>query len=85
MPQDANLEEELAFYERSKAQLLEQHEGFFVLIRRSELAGVYPTAEAAYKDGLEQFGIEPFLVKQVLEIEPSGFIPAFTSISSAHL
>ena len=80
MGRDKRLDEELAYYDSRKADLLASHAGFFVLIKGSMLVGVYPTAEAAYEHGLDEFGLEPFLVKRVIAVELVGFIPAFDAI-----
>lgn len=72
------LSRELAFFEQHKAEYLKQFPGLFVLIKDQEMKGPYPTAEAAYLAGVSAFGLEPFLVKQVLESEPTVYMPAFT-------
>ena len=62
------LREELATYERRKAELL-KNEGKFVLIHASEV-DVWDTYEDALKAGYEKYGLKkPFLVKQIQAIE----------------
>jgi hypothetical protein len=72
---DSNLQHELGVYERNKAKFLSQYPGFYVLIKGDEVLGPYPTAQAAYEDGLNRFKLQPFLVKQVLLNEPVGYVP----------
>ena len=74
------LEKELKVFKEHKEKLLGTANELFVLIKDTEIFGPFPTAEAAYEDGLSRFGLEPFLVKQVLEKEPVGFILAFSLV-----
>lgn len=69
------LEQELAFFEENKAEHLKQYKGFVILIKGKELVGIFPTAESAYQEGSNKFGVTPFFVKQVLENEPINFVP----------
>jgi len=70
------LKEELAFYECKKAEFLLAQEGKFVLIKHSELIGVFDSQEQAYSEGLSKLGNVPFLIKQVVKEEPVESIPA---------
>lgn len=70
------LSQEFAYYEECKLELLKTSQGHFVLVKGRELHGAFHTFEEAYKAGLEKFGHVPFLIKQVLEIEPVQHIPA---------
>ncbi len=74
------LQEELAFFEEKKRELLGKHPGQFALIKGRTLVGVFPTREEAYKHGVEKFGRESFLIKQILERETPEQVPllAFT-------
>jgi hypothetical protein len=64
------LEEEVRYFYASKADLLRQFENRFVLIRSSRLEGVFGDEDAAIDEGIRRFGLESFLVKQVLTQEP---------------
>lgn len=77
------LTKELEVFNRNKDKLLERCPGLYVLIKGDEILGVYPSAEAAYDDGLERFGLKPFLVKQVLAEEPVGYVPMFSVMPRA--
>ncbi|MFB3880551.1 MAG: hypothetical protein ACE149_04770 [Armatimonadota bacterium] len=70
------LKDELAFYERNKPEFLLEHEGKFVLIKDSQLIGVFESAEQAYAEGLDKLGNVPFLIKQVAREEAVESIPA---------
>ena len=61
------LDEERTHFESHKAELLAMARNQFVLIKGSELAGVFQDAETAYAEGLRRFGLDGFLVRQVLE------------------
>ncbi len=77
MAQGTTLEGELAYFEEHKAEYLERFPGLFVLIKGEEMVGPFPGAEDAYAAGLSRYGLEPFLVRQVLEEEPVGYAPVF--------
>jgi hypothetical protein len=62
------LESEQETYQRELPNLL-QHEGKYVLIHGSEVAGVFGTYEDAIQAGYVSFGLAPFLVKQISGIE----------------
>ena len=85
MSRQQDLESELAFYEKNKAEYIRNHSGMYVLIKGESLIGLFPTAEAAYSDGLNKFDLQPFLVKQVLETEPVGFLPIYHVATDAGL
>jgi hypothetical protein len=63
------LEKELETY-RSKLPELKAQEGKYVLIHGTDIIDTFVSYEDALKDGYRRFGLEPFLVKQILAIEP---------------
>jgi hypothetical protein len=63
------LEKELATY-HAKLPELKQHEGKFVLIRDDQVIDFFTSYDDALKQGYKQFGLTPFLVKQIHAIEP---------------
>ena len=75
MADEAILTHEAAFYARHKADYLRRFPGLFVLVKGDRMLGPFPTAEAAYEQGLREIGLEPVLIQQVLEEEPVGFVP----------
>jgi len=62
------LEREIQTYQKELQNLL-QHEGKFVLIHESDIAGFFETYEDAIKAGYEKYGLQPFLVKRVQAVE----------------
>ena len=67
----ATLSQELSWYESNKKAWIDSHRNEFVLIGRKTTIGFYATYEAAFKAGLDAFGVESdFLIKQVVEHEP---------------
>jgi hypothetical protein len=63
------LEKELATYQAHLAEL-KQHEGKFVLIQGDKIANTFTSYDDALREGYRQFGLTPFLVKQIHAIEP---------------
>jgi len=62
------LEKEIQTYNEQLADLL-QHEGKYVLIHGSEVAGVYDTYTDALNAGYEKFALKSFLVKKIQAVE----------------
>ena len=67
------LERELAAY-RAKLPELAPHEGKYVLIHGSDVVGTFATYEDALRQGYREFGLDPFLVKQVQSTEQVLFL-----------
>jgi hypothetical protein len=81
MPLDA----EQAFYESIKQDLLQHHEGKFVLIIGPEQLGIFDKNEDAYKRGIELKGNVPMLIKRVERNESVEQIPAMVlGLINAH-
>jgi hypothetical protein len=49
---------------------LKQYEGRYVLIHGDQVVDTFTSYDDALKEGYKQFGLKPFLVKQILTIEP---------------
>jgi hypothetical protein len=76
---DHDLERELGTYQRELPRLLaEGHEGKYALIHGDRVDSLWPDEDAAYEAGCERFGLEPFLVQQVLRDEP--VVPLFIDL-----
>jgi len=70
------LEREIKTYKSKLPELL-AHEGKFVLIHDKEVCeGFFESFEDAVTAGYEKFEQSPFLVKQILAVEPVEFIGA---------
>jgi hypothetical protein len=71
----AALAEEMATYRRCLPGLLREHEGEFVLIKGTEIAGVFPNRSAGLREGYRRFGIVPLLVRQIAASDPAEYLP----------
>lgn len=69
---------ELEYFQRHKQEYLKLYKNQFVLIKGEEFAGAFTTEAEAYKAGLDRFGNEPFLIKQVLDNDETVSYPALT-------
>lgn len=67
------LERELATY-RAKLPELASHEGKYALIHGEDVIGTFATYEDALRQGYREFGLEPFMVKQVQSTERILFV-----------
>jgi len=67
------LEQESATY-REKLPELAKHEGRYVLIHAAEVIDTFASYEDALRQGYRQFGLQPFLVKQIQSSELVQFI-----------
>ncbi|HEY5330687.1 MAG TPA: hypothetical protein VIJ79_12435 [Acidobacteriaceae bacterium] len=72
------LEKELAAYHAKLAELVLQ-EGKFALLHGDEFIEVFSSYEDALKVGYARFGLDPFLVKQIMAIEETQFISRFSA------
>ena len=65
----AGFDTERRTYERLKSKLLHD-EGKYVLIKGDIMAGIWLTREEAVEAGYGRFGLQPFYVKQILDVDP---------------
>jgi hypothetical protein len=72
------LQKELTYYEKHKQEYLKFYKGQFVLIKEDQLVQAFITDQEAYRAGLEKFGNQPFLIKQVLADDTKVSYPALT-------
>lgn len=85
MTEKTVLQTELAFYTKHKQEYLSNYKGQFVLIKRETFVGAFTTEAQAYKAGIEQFGNQPFLIKQVVEDNDTVSYPALSiGVINAH-
>ena len=71
-------EKEQQFYDEHKQELLQHHEGKFVLIVGGELVGAFDRQEDAYAAGIARFGNVPMFMKFVQRDDLPVSIPAMT-------
>lgn len=67
------LEKEMETYTRELPVLAASFQGKFVVIHKSDVAGVFDTYADALKEGYEKFGLDSFLVKQINALEKVHF------------
>ena len=78
MNEKSILQTEREFYDKHRQEYLKLYKGQFVLIKGDKLIGTYTTDAEAYRAGVEQFGNQPFLIKQVLDDDTTVSFPALT-------
>ena len=61
----AVLEREIAAYEGRKADLDANHKGMWVVFHHDDFIGSYETLDEAAVAAAEQFGLGPYLIRQV--------------------
>lgn len=71
-----SVHEERQLYEQCLESLLaDGKEGTYVLFKGGKPHGFYPSEQEAYEAGLDQFGLEPFLVDLVMKPRTSSWLP----------
>jgi hypothetical protein len=70
----SDLDQEIATYNRHLPELLAQ-QGKFVLIKGTEMAGVFDSYEDALTAGYQCFKLHSFLVKQITPPERVTYLP----------
>ncbi len=74
---ELTLKNEIELYETNKEDWVDQYgEGKFVAIKKDVVLGPYDSQEKAYEEGLNEFGLEPFLVQRVSKEEQVDHLPA---------
>jgi hypothetical protein len=73
------LQKELEFFAANRAKWLGGHRGEFAVVRGEALLGFFPTFAAAYDAGVTEFGLEPFLIREVTETDQEAQFPALTA------
>ncbi|MBI5794383.1 hypothetical protein HZA87_04890 [Candidatus Uhrbacteria bacterium] len=63
------LSQELTTYQSEKARLLAESNGKFVLVKGTDIIGVYVSQDDALQEGYRRFGNTEFLVKQITALE----------------
>ena len=64
-----SLERELAYFDHHRSELVQRAKGKFALIKCETLIGIYDDQLAAIEAGYREVGDEPFLVKQIAEVD----------------
>jgi len=66
--EDNDIDKDLRVYEENKEELLNKHEGKFVLIKNEEIQGIFDTQQEAIDYGHETFGHVPLLVLKIVQL-----------------
>ena len=74
---DSSLARELVTFRDKLDEMLDGHEGDFVVIKGDKIIGYHADREDAVKEVFEKFGTEAALVKKVMELEPLLFLGRF--------
>lgn len=74
------LDREGAVFSANVVAWRRSHAGRFVVIRGDEIAGFFESLPEAFAEGTRQFGLEHFLVRQILPENPVN-----VSLLGAHL
>jgi hypothetical protein len=61
------LEQESAYFDAHRAELLKHYRGQFALIHGDDLLGTFTTFEEAFAEGVARLGNQPFLIRPVAE------------------
>lgn len=78
------LQTERDFYDAHKQEYVKVYKNQFVLIKDENFIGAFTTEAEAYKAGVEHFGNQPFLIKQVVENDGTVSFPALT-VGAIHI
>ena len=70
------LERELETFRRKLPELKGQ-QGKFALIHGDDLVDTFESYEDALKRGYQEFGLDPFLVKQIQSVEQVQYVTRF--------
>jgi hypothetical protein len=72
----AALEKERKFFNDHQSEWQDAYPGKFVLVKGEALIGVFDSDTTAVSEGIQRFGLESFLVRNVSEKEEAIRIPA---------
>lgn len=61
---DKNLTKDFEFYKKNQAQLLQEHEGKFVVIKNEIVVGSYQTELEAYTEAKDKYELGTFLIQE---------------------
>ena len=70
LPDDALFQEWNTYRKELPRLLAEGNEGKFILLKGSQIIGLYESLDAAYRAGLQRFLLQPFMLHQIRSREP---------------
>ncbi|MFW6071100.1 MAG: hypothetical protein ACOC86_01800 [Candidatus Bipolaricaulota bacterium] len=75
--EELTLRNEIKLYESKKEDWVNEYgEGKFIAIQGDAVLGPYDSQQKAYEEGLNKFGLQPFLVQRVSKEEQVDHLPA---------
>ena len=72
------LDMERRFYDQHLSEYLKRYPGRYVVIKASELIGVFDLIEEALTEATRLFGLDSYLVRQVLPAQQEVSVPALS-------
>jgi hypothetical protein len=72
------LEKEIRIYEQNLSEWLKSNSEKYVLIKNRDVIGFYSTFNEALEEGTRLFGLQSFLIRQILPSQEEIKIPALT-------
>ncbi len=75
------LDEEVRWFREHKAEFIRDHGGQYVLIKDTCVLGFFDSWDAAFEHSVQHVGMEPCLIKQILEEEPVHTLPQLLPLS----
>ena len=72
------LEKEITYYLSRKDEFVNDHFGKFVLIKGDKLIGVFNSHTEALSEAARKFGLDSYLIKQILVNDEDIEVPALT-------
>lgn len=66
---DQPLDHETAVFAKHVDEWRNTHLGQVVLIKGDNVIGFYSSLEEAFREGTSKFGLEPFLVRQIVPLD----------------
>ena len=78
--QAAMFEVEYAAFEQVCTGMVPEHEGDYVVIRGTDILGVYPTAVDAFEAGISKVGVgKPFLLERICSRQTTVRAPRYVN------
>jgi hypothetical protein len=63
--------DEEAWFNQNRAAIIAQYSGQWILVKDKSVRGAFPTYDAAFNAGIQQFGLNSgFIVKQAVASDP---------------
>jgi len=76
MSEPGSLEREIAYFKSKRAEWLQHYTGQYALVMGEALTGTFTSFSEAYSVGVDRFGSDQFLVRQIVEHDAEQSLPA---------